>query len=220
MTTLIQALLLLLGTAQGSSGFTPLFNGKDLTGWHISESCHHGNSRAWRVENGILLATQDRPGNGGILLTDRQYGNFEISLEVNPDWGCDGGLFLRSNEKGQAYQVTIDYLEGGTVGLIYGEGLTDLSKEGKGDLSARGWEKAWRKGDWNKLRARIEGEVPHIQVWLNDTGIVDWTDRVNHGAGGAATGMIALQMHFSNEKTRRWKTGGYHRYRNILVREF
>jgi zinc protease len=200
-------------------GFTPLFNGKDLTGWHISQVNHHGNSRGWSVKDGVLLATQDRPGNGGILLTDRRYGDFEVSLEIKPDWGCDGGLFLRSNEEGQAYQVMIDYLEGGSVGGIYGEGLKGLDPEHPDGRENPEWRKAWREGDWNTLRARIEGAVPHIQVWLNGRKLVDWTDTANHAAGGATEGMIALQMHFSNATTPRWKPGGYHRFRNIAIRE-
>ena len=52
-------------------GFVRIFNSVDLKGWHISEVSHHGNSRGWTIENGVLLATQDKPGNGGILLTDR-----------------------------------------------------------------------------------------------------------------------------------------------------
>ena len=103
------------------AGFQSIFNSKDLTGWHISEVNHHGNTKAWTAKDGVLMGTQDKPGNGGILLTDRKYGNFEVSLELNPDFGCDGGLFLRSTEKGEAYQVMLDYLEGGTVGGIYGE---------------------------------------------------------------------------------------------------
>jgi hypothetical protein len=195
-------------------GFTPLWNGKDLTGWHVSQTNHHGNSKGWSVKDGVLLATQDRPGNGGILLTDRKYRNFEISLEINPDWGCDGGLFLRSDEAGDAYQVMIDYLEGGSVGGIYGEGL-----EGVKTRPTPEYTKLWKKGEWNRLRARIEGDVPHIQVWLNDSLLVDWTDTANHAKGGATEGMIALQMHFSNEKTPRWKQGGYHRFRNIAIKE-
>jgi hypothetical protein len=198
---------------------TSLFNGKDLQGWHVSQVNHHGNSRGWKVENGILTATQDRPGNGGILLTDKKFRNFEISLEINPDWGCDGGLFLRSNEKGEAYQVTIDYLPGGFVGGIYGEGLADLSKCGTGDNRAAGWGKVWKKGGWNSLRARIEGDIPHIQVWLNETRLVDWTDSANHSMGEATAGMIALQMHYSSQDTPRWTPGGFHRFRNIAIRE-
>jgi hypothetical protein len=199
-------------------GFTPIFNERDTTGWHVSEVNHHGNTRAWTVKDGVLLVTQDKPGNGGILLTDRQYKNFEISLEINPDWGCDGGLFLRSNEKGQAYQVMIDYLEGGLVGGIYGEGLQGVRPD---NSRARDWRKHWKKDNWNHLRARITGDVPHIQVWLNGEQIVDWTDSANHAADGATTGMIALQVHISdpNAANTRWTNGGFHRYRNIAVKE-
>jgi hypothetical protein len=196
------------------AGFAPIFNGRDLTGWHVSQVNHHGNTQGWTVKDGVLLATQDRPGNGGILLTDRRYRDFEVSLELNPDWGCDGGLFLRSNEKGEAYQVMIDHLEGGSVGGIYGEGLQDVKS-----LPTPEYVKHWKKGEWNRLRARIEGDVPHIQVWLNEAPLVDWTDTANHAAGGAGDGMIALQVHFSNEKTPRWKPGGFHRFRDIVVRE-
>ena len=74
---------------------------------------HHGTTQAWTVTDGVITGSQDKPGDGGIILTDRKYRNFEISLDVNPDYGCDSGLFLRSNEKGQAYQVMLDYLDGG-----------------------------------------------------------------------------------------------------------
>jgi hypothetical protein len=199
-------------------GFTPIFNGRDLSGWHISEVNHHGNTRAWTVVDGELRVTQDRPGNGGILLTDRKYRNFEVSLEIKPDFGCDGGLFLRSNEKGQAYQVMIDYLEGGMVGGVYGEGLQGVRPD---NSKARDWKQHWKKGEWNHLRARIEGEVPRIQVWLNGEQIVDWTDTANRAADGATSGMIALQVHVSDPKARntRWVEGGFHRYRNIGVKE-
>jgi hypothetical protein len=200
-------------------GFIPIFDGNDLNGWHISQVNHHGNSQGWKVENGIILATQDRPGNGGILLTDKKYGNFEIYLEIKPDFGCDGGLFLRSTEEGEAYQVMIDYLKGGIVGGIYGEGLTGVGKGSRGDPQATGWEKAWKRDAWNSLRARIEGSVPHIRVWLNEVQIVDWTDTANHSVKQAVDGMIALQMHMSNKDTPRWMPGGYHRFRNIAIKE-
>jgi hypothetical protein len=201
------------------AGFKPIFDGKSKAGWHVSQVNHHGNSTGWSVKDGVLLATQDRPGNGGILLSDRRYRDFEVSLEINPDWGCDGGLFLRSNEQGEAYQVMIDYLEGGSVGGIYGEGLDGLDQATAAKRVNPDWPKHWTKGEWNTLRARIEGDVPHIQVWLNGAPLVDWTDNANHAKGGATDGMIALQMHFSNEKTPRWKPGGFHRFRNIAIKE-
>ena len=48
---------------------------------------------------------------------------------------------------------------------------------------------------------------------------MDFTDTVNHSKGGATDGMIALQMHFSDAKTPRWKEGGFHRFRNVAVKE-
>jgi hypothetical protein len=153
---------------------------------------------------------QDRPGDGGIVLTDRKYRDFEISLDLNPDYGCDSGLFLRSNEKGEAYQVLIDYLDGGAVGGVYGEGLKNVATYVPPE-----WHEVWKNNQWNHLRARIEGEVPHIQVWLNGIKVTDWRDTANHLPGGATDGMIALQVHGGN----RWIPGGKHRFRNIVIRE-
>jgi lysophospholipase L1-like esterase len=191
-------------------GFVSTFNGRDRTGWHVSQVNHHGQTEGWTVENGVLKGTQDKPGHGGILLTDKRYRNFEIMLEVNPDFGCDSGLFLRSTEKGEAYQVLLDYLEGGSIGGIYGEAL-----KGVRGGPAENWQKFWKKGEWNLLRARIEGVVPRIQVWLNGARITDWTDTANHLPGGETGGMIAVQVHGGT----RWTAGGFHRFRNIWVRE-
>ncbi len=193
----------------GGSNFRPLFNGNDLSGWHISRVNHHGQTQGWKVENGAITGTQDRPGHGGIILTDRSFKNFEVSLEINPDFGCDGGLFLRSSEKGEAYQVLLDNLDGGAIGGIYGERLKGV------ETFMPQWQKWYKRGGWNHLRARIEGDTPHIRVWLNGIKITDWTDTANHAAEGATNGMIAVQVHAGN----RWIPGGKHRFRNIMVRE-
>ena len=106
---------------------------------------------------------------------------------------------------------SLDYLEGGTVGGIYGEGLKGVSREvGAGDMTARDWQKYWKKGEWNHIRTRIEGAIPHIQVWMNGYQIVDWTDAENHLADGATEGMIAVQVHRTDPKARkgqRWIRG-------------
>jgi hypothetical protein len=208
------ALLLLTGTLSAQigeipAGFTPIFNGSNIAGWHVSLTNHHGNTRDWRIIDGALTGTQDQPGNGGILLTDERYRDFEVYLEINPDYGCDSGVFLRSNDNGQAYQVMLDYLDGGNIGGVYGERL-----EGVEAVRSGGWEKVWRKGEWNALRIRMEGEAPHLTVWLNGAKITDFTDSANHAAGGAGDGMIAVQVHGGE----RWKAGGYHRFRNLAVK--
>jgi hypothetical protein len=77
------------------------------------------------------------------------------------------------------------------------------------------WRDYWKNNDWNVIRARVEGDVPHIQEWMNGVKIMDWTDTANHAADGAMDGMIAVQVHGGN----RWIPGGKHRFRNIQVRE-
>jgi hypothetical protein len=214
-------------------GFTEIFNGKDLAGWHVSRTNHHGTMPLFRVLDGILVGTQDPPGKGGILLTDRKYKNVEVFLEIKPDWGCDGGLFLRSSEAGEAYQVMLDYLPGGNMGGVYGERLTgvgtpppanmtDAQRAARAEEARKrneAWQKAWKREEWNTIRARIEGDVPRIQVWINGEQVTDFTDTANHAKDGATEGMIAIQMHYSNDTTKRWVPGGFWRWRTIAVKE-
>ncbi|MFT4550546.1 MAG: hypothetical protein ACI9MB_004523, partial [Verrucomicrobiales bacterium] len=100
-----------------------LFDGKTLKGCHKNPNkIGHGTGGIWLAEDGTITGAQDPPGsgNGGILLTDEKFGDFELRLEIKPDWGVCSGLFLRSNDGGQCLQMMVDYHDGGNVGHIYG----------------------------------------------------------------------------------------------------
>jgi hypothetical protein len=198
-------------------GLTPIFNGKDLTGWHVSRSSHHGTSLNTRVEKGELFIGQNPIGEGGILLTNKKYKDFELYLEVKPDWGCDGGIFLRSNEDGNAYQITIDYIPRGSVGALITEGIPALN--GTGPRRMQDWQKIWKKDDWNSFRVKMVGEAPKVEIWMNDVKIADYQDDKNHALGGVYAGMIALQQHYTNPTTARSVPNGGHRFRNIAIKE-
>lgn len=202
------SLILLLGAAAPAQNPVDVTPGPGLKGWHVSQVNHHGNT-SWKAEQGVVSGTQDHKNIGGILLTDAKYRNFEISFELKPDYGCDGGLFLRSNEKGEAYQVMLDYLPSGNMGGVYGEGLKNV----KGVQAE--WERLWKQDEWNSMRVRIEGDVPHIQVWMNDVRITDWKDTENHLPDSATEGMIAVQVHGGT----RCSPGLYHRFRKIVIQE-
>src|SRR5438270_4546589 len=87
-------------------GYVSIFDGKTLKGWHISAKSGHsrtsGNKTGgkWVVEDGAIVGCQDIPGNGGLVITDKQYGDVEVVLEMRNDFGPDSGLFLRSTEDG------------------------------------------------------------------------------------------------------------------------
>ena len=85
-------------------------------GWKVSTETGHGSGGAWDVVDGVITGTQDTPGNGGILITDADYGDYEVRFEMNPDWNIDSGFFLRCTDDGRCYQVTVDYRPDGEVG--------------------------------------------------------------------------------------------------------
>src|SRR5581483_10526743 len=66
------------------TGFTPIFDGKTLKGWHVSAKTGHSRASKnesggkWVVEDGAIVGSQDIPGNGGIIITDAAYGDFEV----------------------------------------------------------------------------------------------------------------------------------------------
>lgn len=125
-------------------GFRWLYQGGDLKGWHKNPAkIGHGTGGSWTVVDGAITGEQDPPGsgNGGILLSDETFGDFEVIFETNPDWGPCSGFFMRSNEKGQCFQMMIDYHDKGNVGEIYREGLDGASNRTfdlQGTLSEQG----------------------------------------------------------------------------------
>ena len=210
-------------------GFTSLFNGKDLSGWHVSKTARHGVQPDYHVAHGMILGTQRPLGSGGLLITDRKYRNFELYMEVKPDWGNDSGIFFRTTETGAAYQITLDYLPGGSMGRLISEGgiqfgagrgagapaAAPATGGGRAQAPDPGMT-AWKREDWNIVRVRVAGDVPHATVWINDQQISDASDTENHALGGMIDGPIAIQIHGG---TVRWQPGGFWRWRNIAIRE-
>ena len=222
------------------AGFVSIFDGKTLKGWHASAQTGHsrksGNKSGgrWVVEDGAIIGSQDIPGNGGILLTDEQFGDFEVALEMKNDFGPDSGLFLRSTENGKCYQAMVDYHGGGNLMGIYGEGLGGkpsvrnfsfinapdkivIVTENKGvpvpvafPMALEEWAKFWRHGTWQELRARITGNPPHIVTWIKGVKIMEWTETEKRLGD---KGSIAVQVHGGGDFTKQFV-----RYRNIRVK--
>jgi hypothetical protein len=215
--------------ADPADGFVTIFDGKTLDGWHVSAKTGHGSGGRWVVEDGAIVGSQDKPGNGGIVITDKHYGNFEVIVEMRNDYGPDSGLFLRSTEQGQAYQALIDYHEGGNLMGIYGEGLSggihvrnfDFGSEPSIisphecdfplPVSPANWPAFWKHGQWNEFRAKIVGNPPTMTTWINGTKFMEWTDKEKRHPD---KGGIALQVHGGGDFTKQ-----YVRYRKVRVKE-
>lgn len=204
-------------------GFTPIFNGKDLTGWHISKTSHHGTTGNFFVKDGDLVMMQYPYGQGGIILTDKKYKDFELYLEYKGDPGTNGGIFFRSSESGSAYQLELSGDGEPGTGNLMGEMLSTTV-----GAKAEALSKVWNKGGWNSIRLRVVGEKPHATLWVNGVKMWDVKAERNDLIADATEGMIALQLHWSSTLLPvpggrccdySWRPDGSHAYRNIAIKE-
>ena len=208
--------------AQIPQGFSPIFDGKTLQGWHISRTTHQGTTVGCEVKDGAIVLTQKPFGQGGVLLSDKKYKNFELYLELKVDSMTNGGIFIRSSESGIAYQVEIDENSGSTGNLL-GERMP-ISKPATAEPRA----KVWKANDWNSFRIRMTGEIPHVTLWINNVQMWDVQEPKNDFTARATSGMIGLQCHwtalysptsFDWNGLTLWAPGSMHRFRNIAIKE-
>lgn len=73
-----------------STGFAPIFNGKNLDGWQ-------GDVEHYEVADGILRC---KPGKGGTLLTEKEYRNFIARIAFRLPPGGNSGLAIRATLEG------------------------------------------------------------------------------------------------------------------------
>jgi hypothetical protein len=136
-------MLALFGAAQADDGFTPLLNGKDLTGWGYKKGA------AWTDESqafdGKLEASDARyTAKDGMIVVNAGKGirqlwttkefpkDFELRLEFRAAVNADSGLFVRKPQ----LQVR-DYLVAGPYKTL----------------------KAYKAQDWNEIIVVVKGEV-------------------------------------------------------------
>lgn len=217
-----------------AAAWQSLFDGRTLQGWKPAPKSPHsrasGNTSAgrWVVEDGVMVGSQDTPNNGGLLITEAQYGDMEVSVETNNDFGPDSGLFLRCTEEGHAYQCLIDYHKGGTLGGILGEGIwkrrgvrnftfgdrpevIELNENAQPcPVLPEAWPHFWRVGQWNEIRARIVNDPPTMTTWVNGVQILTYTEPASQHP---ARGHIGLQVHGGAAGQ-----GGFVRYRHLRVK--
>ena len=194
----IASLVLALSAAASSAGadippgFVRIFDGKTTKGWHFSGTVHHGTTGIATVtKDGVLQLTQRPFGQGGLLLTDKIYRNFHLYLEVKVPFATNSGIFLRSTEGGSAYQVEL--VQGGATGALIGE-LLRLSQ----GIPAPDLTNIWKTDEFNAIEVRMEGDAPHITIWINGVKTGEVQEPRNDQIGGIVGGRIGLQLHWLN----------------------
>ncbi len=100
---LIVAAAFLVAPVPAQEGYTPLFNGKDLTGWRYGKDALDGKTETadqrFKVVDGVITAMEkDSAGKGGIrnLTTAQEFDrDFQLKLEFRASARSDSGVYIR-----------------------------------------------------------------------------------------------------------------------------
>ncbi len=204
--------------------YTPLFNGKDFTGWHgrqgdfnpytlaampgdkavlLGAKWTDETNKHWRVENGELISD----GKGPFLTTNKDYGDIELLVDYKMFPKGDSGVYLRATPQVQIWDYTRQTGYGGLGADKGSGGLWNNSKGAPGKDPLVLADKPL--GEWNHFRILMLGE--RVTVYLNDKLVVNHARMENYWNRKLPLlrkGPIQLQTH-----------GSEIRWRNIYIRE-
>jgi Domain of Unknown Function (DUF1080) len=149
---------------------TQLFNGRDLSGWSLSDPA---STATWKIENGTLVS----PGHGAELITNAKFEDFKLHIEFNCAPGSNSGVYLRGR-----YELQIEddpEPEGPTMrtGGVYG-------------FLAPSPEQARKPGEWQTYDITLVGRV--VTVVQNGQTMID-KQEIPGITGGALDSHEALQ---------------------------
>lgn len=202
-----------LTDAERSAGWRLLFDGQTTAGWR-----NYGKqtiSDGWVVQDGALTRT----GAGGDIITNDEFGNFELSIDWKIEPRGNSGIFYRASEEKDAI-----YWNAPEMQVLddagHPDGQSPLESAGAAyDLYPAPRGHVHPGGEWNTARLVVNGN--HVEHWLNgfkllefEFGSADWNSKVAGSKfkphlrfGKNTTGHIGLQDH-----------GNVVAFRNIKIR--
>lgn len=177
-------------------GFVALFNGKDLTGWKglvknpverakltpeqlddLQKAADAKSAAHWSVENGVLVYD----GKGDSLVTDKDYGDFELYVDWKIAAKGDSGIYLRGSPQVQIWDDPI-----GSGGL-YNNQNNPSKPSAVADKPV---------GEWNTFHIEMVGDK--VTVTLNGQVVTDNVTMENYWEREKPiypSGAIELQHH-------------------------
>ena len=228
---------LLVTDGRTQDGFTPLFNGRDLTGWKIPA----GDNGHWRVADGVIDYDAESEATGDkALWSETSFGDFVLRLDwrikgtpyVNPNVyilkpdgshkkdaegkdirlavpDSDSGVYLRGASKAQ---VNIWAWPAGS-GEVYGYRTDDkMPPEVRAGVTPK--RNADRDiGQWNTFEITMRGD--RLTVVLNGIEVIANAQL----PGIAGRGPIALQHHGSKKGGVWTSPPSLVQFRNLSIKE-
>jgi hypothetical protein len=153
--------------AANEEGFTPLFNGKDLTGWVYAKGSKAGKGYQVR-DGGIVYCT---PKDGGQLRTEKEYGDFVLRFDFRLTPNANNGIAIRAPIDGDAAYAGMEIQVLDDSGSEYAKlrpnqyhgSIYDVIAAKRGHLKP--------VGEWNTQEITAKGS--RVTIKLNGETIVD-----------------------------------------------
>ncbi len=213
-----------LTEAEQTEGWTLLFDGENLSGWH---GYNGGPLDAWTIDD-CAIKSMGTEGNYGSdmradLVTDSEYTNFELSIDWKATAGGNSGIMygvIEDEKYGAAWETGPEYQLVDDVGSpddVRGVNKTAADYDVRAAASNKPLNPV---GEWNTSGIVVNGN--HVEHWLNGVKVLEferwnsewenlknaskWKDYPDYGS--AATGHIVIQDH-----------GSVFWFRNVKIRE-
>jgi hypothetical protein len=192
--------------AKAGEGFQAIFNGRDFSGWT-------GDTGSYEVRDGAIVC---RPGKGGNLYTEQQYGDFIVQLDIRIPEAGNNGLAIRypgqgnPSESGMCEIQVLDSDHEKYAGRI---DPRQVHGSAYGMVAAhRGYLRP--AGEWNHHLVTVKGST--IQVEVNGT-------RILNADLSQVTEFMPKHMHPGKDRTRgHFGFAGHNdpvAFRNIEIRK-
>jgi len=196
-----------LTSQEKQDGWQLLFNGQNFNGWH---TYHKKNvTNAWKIKDGAIMLDHQENTEGGDLVTDGEYQNYELSLEWKISKEGNSGIIFNVHESPDYSQT---YLTGPEMQVLDNKYAEDNKKDSHlagslYDIIAADPKPVKPYGEWNKVKIRMDDG--HLTFWMNGEKVVEtqmwnqhWKELVNKskfadwdGFAEYKKGHIALQDH-------------------------
>jgi CubicO group peptidase (beta-lactamase class C family) len=147
-----------------------LFNGKDLSGWRVTDQDVFSRHGAVRVEGDSLILGQGNPASGIPRAGDPPRWDYEISLDAKRVAGSDFFCGMTFPVGERYLTLIIGGWGGGVMGLSNLDGMSAVENETTG-------YKEFQQDRWYRIRLQVTRQA--VSIWLDEEQIidVDLTDR-------------------------------------------
>jgi hypothetical protein len=170
--------------ADKEQGWTPLFDGKTLAGWHSFGQ--EGIGKDWSVVDGTIQLQRDLKAPArdfADLVTDKAYENFDLKLEWTMTPCADAGIMFNVQESPKYHETWETGPEMQIADLVCTKPDSYTLYERSGDLFdliSSDIENVKEHGNWNAVEIIVDHG--HVQFFQNGHKTVDttlWTPEWN-----------------------------------------